>query len=217
MHISANQIKAARGLLDWTQDDLAKHAGLQVGQIRRFESGGSQALDVLDAIERAFTHSGIEFIPDGVRKSRGRIVEYNGAEGFRAFMDDVYETVRTQGGLVCVHNVRPDNWVEWLGREWNDFHTDRMLKIEKPFDFRITIRQDDYNLIGRHAEYRWLPESAWNDQSFYAYGDRLALMLFSQDDVNIRVIHSAQFAAGFRALFSLAWDNIPPIPPREER
>jgi hypothetical protein len=87
-----------------------------------------------------------------------------------------------------------------------------MLKIKKKYEFRITIKQNDKNFLGKHAEYRWLPERSWNEQSFYAYGDKLALMLFEPEQVSIRTVCSRQFADGFRALFSLAWDHIPPIP-----
>lgn len=211
MSITVQQIKAARALLEWDQDELAARAGLSKDQVKRFETGQTRKIDVQDAMHRAFVANGIEFIEGGVRKRQGQLTEYTGADGFRAFMDDVYATVKAEGGLVCVHNVDPDNWVKWLGREWNAAHTVRMQKIEKPFNYRITIRQNDLNLLGKHAEYRWLPGESWNEQSFYAYGDKLALMLFEPDAVTIRVVHSRQFAEGFRALFNMAWKNIPPI------
>lgn len=211
-------MRAARALLDFSQEEVAKAIHVATNTFSKIESGKSGiSIEHMKDIQRFYEQHGIEFIPnDGIRKRQGQIIEYKNAEGFRAFMDDVYETVRTQGGLICVHNVSPDNWIKWLGKEWNAAHTERMLKIKKSFDYRITIKKNDYNLIGRHAEYRWLPERSWNDQSFYAYGDRLALMLFEPEAVNIRVIHSKQFAAGFRALFSLAWEHIPPIPPKED-
>jgi hypothetical protein len=133
-------------------------------------------------------------------------------------MDDVYNTVKEKGGIVCVHNVRPDYWMKWLGNDFFLLHTGRMQKIEKDYEVRITIKQGDYNLLGsKHAEYRWLPERMWNDQSFYSYGDKLALMVFQPEDVDIRVVCNWQFAEGFRSLFNLAWDNIPPIPNVEQR
>ncbi len=217
MFITIEQIKAARALLKWNQKELAAHAGLHDDQVHSFESGRTRSLEVLEAIQKAFADEGIEFMTGGVRKRVAQIKAYDGVEGFRAFMDDVYETVKEHGGMICVHNVAPNNWIKWLGREWNAFHTSRMQKIDKKFDFRITIKENDNNLIGKHAEYRWLPERSWNDQSFYAYGDKLALMLFEEEDVNIRVIHNQQFADGFRSLFCLAWDHIPPISSNSSR
>lgn len=215
--ISLNQMRAARALLDLSQEEVAHAIHVATNTFSKIENGKSGiSVEHMRDIQRFYESHGVEFIPgDGVRKRQGLIVEYNGAEGFRSFMDDVYETVKVQGGLICIHNVRPDNWIKWLGKEWNTFHTERMLKIRKSFEFRITIKQGDHNFLGKHAEYRWLPERSWNDQTFYAYGDRLALMLFEPEAINIRVIHSKRFSAGFRSLFSLAWEHIPPIPPKE--
>jgi transcriptional regulator with XRE-family HTH domain len=215
--ITIQQIKAARALLDWTQEDLAGHSGLNIDQIRRFEAARSRPLDVLESIYNTLIAQGLDFVDGGVKR-KALIKEYSGAEGFRAFMDDVYNTVKENGGIVCAHNVHPDYWMKWLGKEFFLLHTGRMQKIEKDYEVRITIKQDDHNLLGsKHAEYRWLPERLWNDQSFYSYGDKLALMTFQPDDVNIRVIHNLHFAEGFRSLFNLAWDNIPPIPNVERK
>ena len=217
--ISITQMRAARALLDMSQSDVAEAIGISKNALSNIESGQSHPPATrVEHIKTFYESRGVEFTSgDGVRRRQAQIVEYNGADGFRAFMDDVYTTVKEHGGLICVHNVAPDNWVKWLGPEWNTFHTERMLKIEKKYEFRITIKQNDRNFLGKHVEYRWLPERSWNEQSFYAYGDKLALMLFDPEQISIRVVCSRQFADGFRSLFSLAWDHIPPIPATEKK
>ena len=216
--ISNAQMRSARALLDLSQGDVAKTLKISANALSNIESGISHPSDRISDLTKFYESRGIEFIPgDGVRRRTAQLIEYNGADGFRSFMDDVYETVKEQGGIICVHDVKPDNWLHWLGQEWNAMHTKRMLEIKKKYEFRITIKANDQNFLGRHAEYRWLPEKSWNPQSFYAYGDRLALMLFEPEQVTIRVIYSRQFADGFRSLFSLAWENIPPIPGAEAR
>lgn len=60
--ITAEQIRAARGLLGWTQQDLADHSLLSVNTIRRIEKGSadtlvSSAAQVREALEAA----GVEF------------------------------------------------------------------------------------------------------------------------------------------------------------
>lgn len=215
--ISITQMRAARALLNLSQSSVSKELGIATNTLSKIESGQADpAASRIDFIQTFYESRGVEFTSgDGVRKRQAQIIEYKGADGFRAFMDDVYATVKETGGSVCVHDVAPENWIKWLGREWNEFHTARMTQIERKFDFKITIKQGDHNFIGKHVEYRWLPERSWNDQSFYAYGDKLALLLFQPEDVNIRVVHSRQFADGFRALFTLAWEHIPPIPEAE--
>jgi transcriptional regulator with XRE-family HTH domain len=68
--ITGNQIKAARALIGWSQDELAKKAGIGIVTIKRFESSDVLAgtLNSLRKIEAAFREAGVEFIlpgPDG--------------------------------------------------------------------------------------------------------------------------------------------------------
>lgn len=73
--ITSAQIRAARGMLDWTRKDLAQASGLSFASMMRLESFNgipSSNFKTLEAIRLAFERAGIEFIgsPDngpGVR------------------------------------------------------------------------------------------------------------------------------------------------------
>jgi transcriptional regulator with XRE-family HTH domain len=63
MPILSQQSRAARGLLDWTQADLANAATLGLATIKNFESGRRETtLANQNAIRRALEDAGIEFI-----------------------------------------------------------------------------------------------------------------------------------------------------------
>jgi len=64
MNITIAQIRGARGLLGWSQVELAKAAGVSEPTIKRLE-GGKVAVsdDVRAAIQRALEAAGVEFIP----------------------------------------------------------------------------------------------------------------------------------------------------------
>ena len=70
--------RAARGLLDWTQDQLAKAAGVGITTVRTFEKGVSVPVPQnLSAMRRALEAAGVEFAPEnsggeGVRKKEGK-------------------------------------------------------------------------------------------------------------------------------------------------
>src|SRR5690606_4329033 len=109
------------------------------------------------------------------RKKTNEVKIYRGADEFREFMNDVYVTSRDKGGLICLHNAKPSNWTKWLGEDWFAMHSERMAKLENKIDFRITTVSGTQNFISASfAEYRWFPEELFNDQSVYAYGDKLA-------------------------------------------
>ena len=85
LKVSIRQIKAARALLDWSQEELASLAEVSIPTIKRLESnegplGGRS--ETVEKIQRAFQAAGIEFIDEngggpGVRlrkppKGKGR-------------------------------------------------------------------------------------------------------------------------------------------------
>ena len=57
--------RAARGLLGWNQDDLAKAARVALNTLRNFEAGKSTPMvNNLEAIQAALEAAGVEFIPE---------------------------------------------------------------------------------------------------------------------------------------------------------
>lgn len=64
--LTTHQIRAARALLDWSQDDLARETGLSRPTIKRMETkgpGGSTAANV-EAVQRALEAAGVIFIAE---------------------------------------------------------------------------------------------------------------------------------------------------------
>jgi len=207
--IDAAQCRAARALLNWSQPDLAKQCGMHVQTICHFEKGsGTPTKKTLQRITETLQNGGVEFFNDGgVRPRKIFVQQYKGAEGFKAFMDDVYETVKKVGGPIRLYNAKPTNWLKWLGAEWNDMHAQRMAAVTSKENFKITAGHGDKEFLGPYAEYRWLPKKMWNEQSIYTYGDRFATLNFQPDSVTIVVVHNKQTAEGFRALFDVAWKH----------
>jgi hypothetical protein len=60
--ITASQCRAARGLLDWTQQELADAAHVGVATVRLFEAEASDTRHAtLEVLRRAFELAGVEF------------------------------------------------------------------------------------------------------------------------------------------------------------
>ena len=65
--IEPAQIRAARALLGWRQEDLSKASGLGAATVRRIESSNSRAtsyVSTLSRIQTAFETAGVVFIDD---------------------------------------------------------------------------------------------------------------------------------------------------------
>jgi predicted transcriptional regulator len=66
--ISSRQIRAARALLDWSQQQLADKAIVSLNALVRLESGKvDPRVSTLEAIEKTLVKAGIEFIPSGTK------------------------------------------------------------------------------------------------------------------------------------------------------
>ena len=60
------QCRAARGLLDWTQDELAAAAAVSVVTVRNFEKGrSSPQRATLEVVRRALEAAGVELTNGG--------------------------------------------------------------------------------------------------------------------------------------------------------
>jgi transcriptional regulator with XRE-family HTH domain len=62
--ITSEQCRAARGLLNWTQAELAARSSLSVVSVRAFEKGGSMRGSNLKLIRLVFEAAGVIFIPE---------------------------------------------------------------------------------------------------------------------------------------------------------
>ena len=63
--ITRAQCRAARALLEWNQQELARKASVGIVTVHQFESGVSQPRRAtLDVIRRAFKSAGVEFIDE---------------------------------------------------------------------------------------------------------------------------------------------------------
>src|SRR6202000_921194 len=121
--ITAAQLRAARGLLDWTRTDLAKAANISPETVKNIEHGTFRPQEqTADAIVRAFgAYDGVFTEDQGVRIKRDYVTKYEGDLGLRKFVDDIYDAAKDLGTnpeigkLICVSNVDDRLFAKDLG------------------------------------------------------------------------------------------------------
>ena len=69
--ISTRQIRAARIILGWSQQELADRAIVSRASVQRLEQGLAVRVDVYLKLWRALETAGIEFTPATVEKGEG--------------------------------------------------------------------------------------------------------------------------------------------------
>jgi DNA-binding XRE family transcriptional regulator len=214
--ITAAQLRAARGLLDWTRADLAKAANISPETVKNIEHGTFRPQEnTAEAIVRAFAAHDVIFMENqGVQLQRDRVTKFEGIEGFRKFMDDVYEAAKdpsaVTGGIkpICVSNVDDRLFVKFLG-DYMSHHAQRMDAL-KNVKVRALIQEDDTFVIpnSSYPEYRWSPKQTHGSVPFYVYGDKFAILLLGDEkDIQIVVISSAAVARAYRDQFEMLWQS----------
>ncbi len=208
MGITTAQIRGARGILNWSQQDLAQRTGISATSIGAIENGQTTPRsNTLATIRKTFEDSGIEFIgKDGVRLRTGDVRIYTGKNGFMEFYDDIYQSLKeAEPSDVLVSNVDERKFVKILG-EFAQIHVKRMIDIGT-IRYKILIKEgDNYAPGSGYAEYRWIPKDLFASVPFYVYKEKLAIMLMEAEP-SVIVLNYASIAQAYRVQFEDMWQR----------
>ncbi len=207
MTISPKQSRMARASLYMKQAETAAAANINQSKLSNFENPHSSYLlsyKPLQRLEEFYISKGLEFYAtDGVRSKAAGILEFKGYDGFKAFIDDVYDTVKN-GGDICVSNVDERQFEYWQGAHASDYLT-KMEKVQD-LQFRVLVQEGDDYFTAKYADYRFLPSDYFTGVPTYVYGSKKAEILFDKDTVTVFVIDNVRMADAQRATFNLAWE-----------
>lgn len=207
MTITTAQIRGARGILNWSQSDLAGRTGISATSIGSIENGQSTPrVNTLRAIREAFEKSGIEFmIGEGVRKKSAEIDILRGPEGFQKFAYEIYEAIQNDNREVLQAYVDDRKYADLLGNQAYP-HVQRMEEMDTK-RFKILQKDgDEYFPAKKYAEYRWIPAKDFMAVPFVVYGDKLAVVLF-EPEPTIIINNFPLVAEAYRLQFLSLWEN----------
>jgi DNA-binding XRE family transcriptional regulator len=218
------QCRAARGLVDWTRDELAKAAKVSPETVKNIEHGVFRPQEeTAQKIIKTFEIQGVEFTDsEGVRFHKDTVMRLEGIEGFKQFLDDVYKEAQQpyshKGGEkpIYISSVDDRLFVKILG-EWFAAHVRRMNDI-KDMSMRILIQEKPFSLIAEenrgksYREYRKLEAATDGNVPFYVYGDKLAILVFEGDDPpQILILTSTLASKAYREQFEVIWKQAKPL------
>lgn len=202
------QIKMARIGLDWSQQELAEHAGVNLNTISNIEGGQTNASSKsLKAIHRALSVHWEFLEGDGLKRRTARVDTLYGDEGFTEFRQMVLAEAQKGPLDICVSNVDETHFSRWGGEEMNNQYRQEMAKI-KTVTCRILVKEGDKNLVAAHfAEYRWVPEGDFGEIPFYIFNDKAAIIAFENENLTIVIIHHPLIAQFYRTQFEKNWSQ----------
>jgi len=210
--IHAKQIKAARAILDWSQDDLAQKAGLAVNTIRNLETGFAPSGKTAEAIRQAIEDAGLEFIgKQGVRERSEEVIIYDGPDSADILLDDMVRTLKRHGGDILAVMQGAEMIRNSLGllnqRKWQDF-------VRQTAGSAIMGLIPDDEPQGEDSEiiYRSLSPHQIGPMPYFIYGNRHVLVLQEGIDAcRFIVFKSAAIAQAYRLHFLALWPKALPI------
>jgi len=204
--ITAAQLRAARGLLDWSRSELSKASKVSQETIKNIEHGVFRPQETTEeAIVKAFAAHDVTFLEnDGVQKKKEFIRTYVGNEEFKMFFDDMYKVAKEKNSDICIFGVEDKMFIKHLG-DYSDVHIRRMGQLTGN-KVRCIIREGDEDLYCEsYNEYRSVPADKFSSVPFYIYEDRFAVIIFDNNKVTVVSILSRPVAEAYRKQFDIIW------------
>ena len=204
--INAKQIRAARALLNWTQDFLAERSGIARATIKNVEGGTTlPRLETANALQRSFEEAGVEFLPgSGVRMQDRMVQVFEGPQFVHALMEDIFTTLRDTAGSVYIANADEQAIAQDVGEIYLADHLRR--RRDADIKHHILVRASDNYLTLPLKNYRILADDYFSPHPFIIYGSKLALQCREAPQKTI-VIHDERFAEAAKGLFRFIWDH----------
>jgi transcriptional regulator with XRE-family HTH domain len=208
-YISDAQVRAARSLLRWGQEDLERSSGISATTIRTIENGGSITSRTAEKLRAAFEQSGIEFLEDdGVKWRNDVCVIYRGADCFEKLFDDIAHSVKKSGGdIVCVASSQ-EIMMEFSGLPQRN-NLERLDIVYELADIKCVVAESmELSVLNTLFELRSLPQSfIGSPQTYIVYGNKYAHIVRTGVGKFIIVVYDlALTAKSYRSHFDYLWD-----------
>ena len=207
MSIEPFQIRAARGLLGWSQTELAQRAGTSLSAVADCEKErGRTSRETYDRFLSAFERESVFITATGVEKRNTGSYEIAGPEWWLEALDDVYYTLMDEGGELLL--MFSDD------RESSKITNDRIRKIRNAgIKMRQLVREDNKYMMGPANEYKWIPKEYFLNYVTLIYGDKVAVC--AEDNSKAIVSRDLNLANTWRNIFDMLWNGVKLIEPAE--
>lgn len=201
--ITKAQCRAARGLLGWTQSDLASLSGLSKTAIINFERGLTDVKsETLRQIRQAFEQNNIQFGEmDGVQRRADNCRLMPGPDSLFVILREAGSEAEKSKKEILVSFL---NEREILQRNLESFYEIARQWESRNITPRYLLGTGEFLFLQPYADYRWLSE----DLSRYSitsiiYGNKVALKFWESDYYVL--IESPEAAAIERERFEAMW------------
>ncbi|MCB1784225.1 MAG: helix-turn-helix transcriptional regulator [Alphaproteobacteria bacterium] len=202
--MTPSQCRAARGLLNWSQPELARRCSMHKQTISNFEAERSTPSNTsLEKISRVLENGGVEFGPDNaVSLPQIKIIKLEDRGWFITLLDDVIFTLQDQTDPELLiyggdNRVYPEATVE------------KLRDVRKAgIRMREMVCEGNTYLMGQETDYRWIPKKFFKNYNTIVYGDRVCVDFRGRAAI---LIINKGWADAERVKFEMLWDTGLPV------
>lgn len=205
--LSPEQIRAARALVGWKQEDLADASGMSLTAIRSLEMGYRPRHSTMDAVRTAFEDAGLEFIDgDGVRRRNDAVKIYESKDNCDRFFDEVAATAKKDGGSVLVSIKSPSVLTHPCG-SMRQTNLERLELLRDSVPVQCLLSETiPPQLFATSLEMRPAPANSLGVASCFIYGNKYAeIVQEARHNFLIVVFSIAAVAHDYRKQFLSEW------------
>lgn len=212
MQITGKQIRAARVLAEWSASDLGPKIGINPVSLQNIERGEViPRASTIEKIIKVFSSQSIEFTAyEGVRFRPEGLEILSGADGIKAFSDNIYAYAQTSGGVLRQNCIEDDVFFACAETIAKD-HSERMAALKKSREDILVKVLVPSNVAEfkcpEYAEYKWFPKNAPIAIPFYVFGNTVGIFALDVDSTpKIYQIASPIIAATYTKQFDSSWE-----------
>lgn len=215
MMISAEQVRAARAMLDWSQDVLAKESGLSLATIHNLEKGNISAKSSGE-IRKIFENKGFEFHGNtGVNRRCEETMTFHGRDSIEKFYEEMLMTLKEKNCSVAAVFKSQERLACCLGATKTS-GLERLQEISKhaPVKCLLTDARQSSPFIP-WFQFRTFNQHQIIPWSTFIYDNKSVLVLTANRvDFTFFVIKSVDSAKDGLKEFDQHWDTAFPFSPR---
>ncbi len=210
--ITARQIKAARALLDWSQDQLAEAAGLSNTTVRNLEAGNVSPRSSRE-IAVAVVNAGLELTDgEGVRWRDPEIQLFRGIDSCDRLFQDIQSSLKAKGGDLLIVAKSPEILTLASGAP-RRHNLARLGELGKQFVVKCLLSDAIAPSFPRPSfELRSTSRFAFGPSSCFLYAGKCAyIQPEGRQSLLILVLDVAAAAIDSERCFRSLWDNALPL------
>ncbi len=201
--LTAQQVRAGRALINWSQKELSEKSGISLNAINNFEREiVAPRHDTLTALRRTLEEAGLEFIGEsGVNKARDQLrIEQHDNDFMKVLLEDVILAARSGIKTFWFHGIEQGEFpLETLQKWWQ-------VKSGSDIDERVLLSYGNFNFPSRDPVYRWVSREMLGEVPFVTYGANLAILL-GNPATRLVIMRSRPIAKTFEDQFTIHWSG----------